>query len=57
MFKLFEEKKIILPNEEESSNLYEKTIEFCNLYGLNQYEVSNFSKKNFECQHNIHYWK
>eukprot|EP01080_Neovahlkampfia_damariscottae_P008786 gene8786-734_t len=57
MFKLFKENQFELPNEEESANLYEKTIEICKLYGLSQYEVSNFAKENFECKHNIHYWK
>lgn len=36
--------------------MYEKTVEICEDYGLNQYEVSNFARKGHESAHNLNYW-
>ena len=40
----------------ESEILYETTIDFLLLTGFEQYEVSNFSKRGYECRHNKTYW-
>ena len=32
------------------------TRQFLNNQGYNAYEISNFSKPNFECKHNLNYW-
>lgn len=46
----------VLPNEEQTAQLYE----FCRQYlcdnGFNQYEISNFAKPGFESMHNLKYW-
>ena len=42
--------------EEVAANHYLKTVDLLASKGYNQYEVSNFSKPNFESQHNSSYW-
>jgi len=47
----------ILPlNDDEQAKLYEFTINFLTASGYDQYEVSNFARKNFKCIHNLNYW-
>lgn len=47
----------ICPDEDESAELYMKTVELLENVGFMQYEVSNFAKKGFESRHNSRYWK
>ncbi|OGI03304.1 MAG: hypothetical protein A2104_01505 [Candidatus Melainabacteria bacterium GWF2_32_7] len=46
-----------LPDDEQQSQIYLKTIEILENNGFNHYEISNFSKKDFESMHNLCYWK
>ena len=46
-----------IPSEEEYIEMYRNTIHFLEINGYEQYEISNFSKQNHECQHNIVYWE
>jgi len=45
-----------LPQEEVEREMYEFAIEFLKSKGYMQYEISNFSKKDFQCKHNLTYW-
>lgn len=45
------------PDEETERLMYEKTHEVLEEYGYEQYEISNYAKKGYECRHNIGYWK
>lgn len=47
---------IYLPSEEEERQMYYWLKNFLNENGYNQYEISNFSKKGYECKHNLKYW-
>ena len=42
--------------EDHDSDLYESTVEYLTANGYYQYEVSNFTKRGFECVHNNAYW-
>lgn len=55
-YKLNEEGKLNLPNEDLERKMYEYAIEYLKENGYYQYEISNFSKKGFECKHNLTYW-
>lgn len=56
-YRLYNENKLKLPSEEEERQMYFKTLDFLKSKGFHQYEISNFSKENKECRHNIVYWK
>lgn len=45
-----------LPDEDETTIMYEKAIEYLYSKGYMQYEISNFAKKGFQCRHNLKYW-
>jgi len=44
-------------DEETDRKMYETTIETLADAGFWHYEISNFAKPGFECQHNLAYWK
>lgn len=53
---LYEKDKLILPTEEIERDMYNMAKEKLNEAGYNQYEISNYSKKDLECRHNLAYW-
>lgn len=46
-----------LPDEDTERLIYEETEEILEKYGYRRYEISNYAKEGFECQHNIGYWR
>jgi oxygen-independent coproporphyrinogen-3 oxidase len=50
-------KKIIPANEDEQSEQFEVLVSELEKAGIEQYEISNFSKLNAESKHNSNYWK
>lgn len=54
--KLYDEKKFTLYNEDEESNLYKGIVKYLRKKKFIHYEISNFSKKNYESTHNLVYW-
>lgn len=50
------QKNLSLPEDKKISEMYELIIDRLQIKNIFQYEVSNFSKKNYECQHNLKYW-
>ena len=51
-----EEGKLCLLSDDEEAALYEKISVRLQGAGYEHYEISNFSKKNQKCLHNINYW-
>ena len=45
-----------LVSEDECALMYEDTLRILRRYGFERYEISNYSKKGYECRHNIGYW-
>lgn len=45
-----------LCSEEECALMYEDTLRILRQHGFERYEISNYSKKGYECRHNIGYW-
>ena len=43
-------------DEETDRQMYLTAIETLEQAGFEQYEISNFSKKGFQCRHNLRYW-
>lgn len=56
-FSQFQKKEFELPSEELSAKLYELTHEITARNGFEDYEISNYAKKNFESRHNLVYWR
>ncbi len=54
---LFHHSPPILPEDELLWEMQQKGQELLELKGYKQYEVSAYSQKNRECQHNINYWQ
>tara|TARA_Y100001970_G_C14159617_1_gene817732 strand:- start:381 stop:1523 length:1143 start_codon:yes stop_codon:yes gene_type:complete len=57
LFKLVNNKKVIMPSEKMDIDMYSYTLKYLKEQGYTQYEISNHSKRNYRCQHNMHYWK
>ena len=47
----------LVPSDETIARMYETAIEKLANAGLNQYEISNFSRSGFESLHNLRYWQ
>lgn len=48
---------LVLPDEEESLSMAERTHEFLAQGGLARYEISNYATQGRECRHNLNYWR
>lgn len=57
LFNMYEKHEFKLLDEDTDIEMYEYTIDYLESNGYNQYEISNYAKKGFECKHNILYWK
>lgn len=54
---MYDSKKISIPNEDLQLDMYDVTKNILEQSGFYQYEISNYSKKNKECKHNLVYWR
>ena len=57
LFKLVKNKKVTMPNDGQTGEWYLKTHDILESEGYPAYEISNFSKQGFKCEHNLHYWR
>lgn len=48
---------LILPDEDETCDLYLLAARELKKSGFEQYEISNFAQKGFESRHNLKYWR
>ncbi len=46
----------VLPDEDETADMYLQTVSALAQHGFHQYEISNFAKDGCECRHNQKYW-
>lgn len=51
-----QKESLILPDDEETADLYLLACRELEQAGYRQYEVSNFAKPGFESRHNLKYW-
>ena len=45
-----------IPDDDTTAEMYLLAVKKLESMGFEQYEISNFAKKDFECQHNLKYW-
>ena len=55
-YKKYESGELSDVSEELFIKMYRHTVKKLSEKGFQQYEISNYSKENFECKHNIGYW-
>lgn len=55
-YELAQNKRLPLPDEDATADMFEWLSEFLPAQALAQYEISNFSKPGLECRHNLAYW-
>ena len=55
-YKKLQQGTLNLPDEDLEREMYAETIKYLGEKGYVQYEISNFSKNNRTCRHNIIYW-
>ncbi|MDW8799822.1 radical SAM family heme chaperone HemW [Clostridium sp. A1-XYC3] len=55
-YKMYEDEKLQLPEEEIERKMYNLAVEILKKEGYERYEISNFSKTGKECKHNLVYW-
>ena len=46
-----------MPNDDRAADMVEWAIERLGTAGFEQYEISNWAKPGFACQHNLHIWR
>ncbi|MEG0238383.1 MAG: radical SAM family heme chaperone HemW [Clostridium sp.] len=57
LYDMYENNEFNLLDEDTDIEMYNYTINTLKDNGYNQYEISNYSKYEKECKHNIIYWK
>ena len=55
--KFFYDKPNELPSSDKQNLIQEDCLNLLEKAGYERYEISAFSKKNFECKHNLNYWR
>ena len=45
-----------IPDDDMTAEMYLLAVKKLESMGFEQYEISNFAKRNFECRHNLKYW-
>ncbi len=56
LYKMVLNKKVTLPSEEQSVEMYNFVFNYLTKKGYSRYEVSNFSLPDYESLHNLNYW-
>lgn len=56
-YESFKRGELKLSDEEELEEMYQLACETLKAHGYSHYEISNWAKPGFECQHNIRYWR
>lgn len=56
LYKMVDSGELKLPKEEKTLSMYNFAYKYLGKLGFSRYEVSNFSKVNYECKHNLNTW-
>ncbi len=55
-YKMHQNNDFKMPKDDLAADFYDLTNQITKENNLNLYEISNYSQKNKECQHNLNYW-
>lgn len=56
-YSMLENNELIVPNDDQNRDMYDKAVQYLNGNGYRRYEISNFSKPGYESKHNLKYWQ
>lgn len=56
LIKLVDSGAIILPDDDETADMYQAARSVMKTAGYEHYEISNWAKEGSKCQHNLQYW-
>ena len=56
LFQMVNSNEVTMPSNSESADWFTLTRSFLSNHQYSPYEISNFSKPEKECRHNLHYW-
>ncbi|MDI6601691.1 MAG: radical SAM family heme chaperone HemW [Thermoanaerobacteraceae bacterium] len=56
-YKLYKKGELLLPDDDTEREMYWKAVKMLESHGYIHYEISNFAKRDYECRHNLKYWK
>lgn len=57
LYRLLQDKKMVLPDDEHTVDIYEALYEFLSNQGFVRYEISSFAKDEKLSKHNLGYWQ
>lgn len=57
LFRKIKRKEFVPLSDDISAKMYKFSMKYLPINDFFHYEVSNFSKKGFECKHNFNYWE
>lgn len=57
LYAQYEAGKLNLPDDETILRMQHSAAQILKTHGMHRYEISNYAKKGFECQHNLVYWR
>ncbi len=55
-FTLHQRGDLVIPDGDVAADLYDLTTDLMRQHGYDDYEVSNYAKPGYACQHNLNYW-
>jgi oxygen-independent coproporphyrinogen-3 oxidase len=56
-YNLMRKGKLTLPTQDVEADMYQDAIDLMHVNGREQYEIANFAKPGYQCQHNLLYWQ
>ena len=56
LFRSVSDKTVLLPSEDETADMYDACMAEMDKFGIQRYEISNFSREGYASKHNLKYW-
>jgi len=57
LYQQVKNRELTVPDDDETADMLESGVHLLEKLGFHRYEISNFAKENYECKHNLGYWR